>query len=627
MGLFALAACSDPVPPIVAPSDGGAVMLPDGRVVPAPDDGAVPPPDGGPPPRPEELTIRFVRPTGDVSVHNALQGELEVGGGPELVELILDDVGGDTFDVTRTLLPPYAFSEDLTALADGTRLTIRGRAVRGAEEVTTAPITVTIDESLPIDVFAVMTAPDSGTVVDAEVRLQGALRGPSTVGTMLPEIREVEWLVDGAVSSMPSGCENSTWQSVRLCRVTWNTSAVAAGRHDVAIRFLLREGGDITSPPIGIVVVHETVNPAFERLGTGLAIPASPDSYEHDMAIDGRGRPVVAYRADSRIRVRRWDPESGTFVALGDSLSSGGSPLWPRVTIAPGDMPIVTWTQATTSVTVQTRRFDGASWVALGGGMTSDLGGIASQYSIAAIDPARGQPVVAWLDERREGGARVTRTWVARWSGSAWAAIGESLGSELPMPTYVAPSSLWIAPDGTPWIAYADAASTTDTTYVRRLREGTWETVGSVSPVRPSGNGRLHTSMGSARDGTLYLAGYMPAGGVSVFRSEGGAFAQLGTTIALPVIPGAAITYGPPYLVVDSSGRPVVAFSTSLGGRAFRWDGAAWAAIGSGHLEDSLSASGVVGLAIDGSDRLYVLVGEGDGSRLRNLAVKTHALR
>lgn len=621
LALFAALGCDDTTGPVLEPGDGGT--LPpgvDGGVPPGTDGGEPPPPDG-------ELGIEFVEPTGDLSVNNVVRGRFSTTGAPERVEVLVRVVGDPSFELDRHLPAPYGFTQDLSVHDDGTQLTLQGRATRGAEAVTTETITVTVDRSLPEEFYASITRPDSGTVVDERATMHASIRGPSRVGVSPPEIDGVEWLVDGEVE--PSlECTNGAWQSTRGCVVEWDTATIAAGRYEVVARFSLTEGGSLTSLPIFVLVVHEGTNPAFERLGSDLAIPSSSGVYDLHMSIDGAGRVVFTYRLDGEVLVRRWSPDAGAFVPLGDPVASGPLSLWPRVALDGMDRPVVTWTQETGggAVTVRAARFESDRWRVLGRGFNDVFDSVGTQYSMVAIDPTTDRPVVAWLDSRDDGGDRRVRTGVAGWSGSAWEALGIDLGAELSMPEYVAPSSLTVTAEGVPVVAYADAVTDRTTTYVREHRGGRWSTMDTVSLVEPSGNGGLTTDFARAADGTLYLATHHRLSGISVFRADGGSFSRLGGALTAPSIPGATITYREPYLSLDSAGRPVVAFSTSVGGRAFRWSGSAWEAIGTGFLEDTLSTHGVRGLEIDGSDRVYVLVGTEPGPGLHDVVVKTHSL-
>lgn len=154
----------------------------------------------------------------------------------------------------------------------------------------------------------------------------------------------------------------------------------------------------------------------------------SPTAEAPAVAIDKQGGVLVAWVADSVLRVHRWAgaawipysaedplpvPPSGT-VHRRPKLAIDGA---GRAIVAVGEMKLGGGTPLSS---VHVLRFDGEAWEALGGEPVASK----RPLWIGAVDlvlDRAGEPVVAWgeIDESDDGTA-----FVSRWSGTAWAQVG-----------------------------------------------------------------------------------------------------------------------------------------------------------------------------------------------------------
>jgi hypothetical protein len=174
--------------------------------------------------------------------------------------------------------------------------------------------------------------------------------------------------------------------------------------------------------------------------GTGLSGPITGLNLV-SLAIDSQDRPVVAWMAQSAggdrdVYLRRWD--GSTWVALGgsdvgdgisnNSTTAGSQGLY--VDVGPGDNPGVAWADNPGGDDdVYYRQWDGSAWIELAGSATA--GGVSNNTTMMTgsgnlalrFDPA-GFPVIAWIDTDPIGVDR--DAYLKRWDGSAWIELGGS---------------------------------------------------------------------------------------------------------------------------------------------------------------------------------------------------------
>lgn len=237
-------------------------------------------------------------------------------------------------------------------------------------------------------------------------------------------------------------------------------------------------------------------NAGWEEVGAGSATGGGisntsgrSDSPSH--AITPGGAPVVAWDDDrgdgEEIYVRTWN--GSTWAEIGNSASGGGvsstsgASTSPSVAVAADGAPIVAWeVSAGSDYEIYLRRWNGSSWVemggsASGGGISNNSGG---SYAPSLIIGTDGAPIVAWYDA--SGGD--WEIYVKRWNGSSWVEMGSgsatgggisnnSGSSRLP--------ALAVGSDNTPVIAWEDNSNGNWEIYVRQWNGTAWVELGSGS--------------------------------------------------------------------------------------------------------------------------------------------------
>ncbi|NVJ27184.1 Ig-like domain-containing protein [Myxococcus sp. AM011] len=224
-------------------------------------------------------------------------------------------------------------------------------------------------------------------------------------------------------------------------------------------------------------------------------------------------------------------------------------------------------------------------------------------YEALQLDTA-GRPVVAWVDELRNG------VYVRRWTGETWELLGAGLRTDSPSQL---PTGLALALDANdePVVAWSEFHGSV--VYVHRWNGTGWEAMGAPvpSPLNP-----WSVALGRSAAGQWYLgfaSGNFEGSQLLVWRWESDHWSQLGA--ALKVVPTASMI-GPRMDFRGAQG-PLVRWTewSTTGddwGYMRRWQAGSWQAI----PLPSQNPGGVWGL--DALERpLNLLASSGDEVRLR----------
>ena len=198
---------------------------------------------------------------------------------------------------------------------------------------------------------------------------------------------------------------------------------------------------------------------AAGRIDDAVGISGSSGSARRpSMAIDSAGEPIVAWTdfstGGSAIKVAAYDASTSTWIAVGNSLGSGGisgvgvSDDAHIVVTSSG--PVVAWIDGTGgTVQVRALEFTGSSWRPLGGGLNDAVGSDADARDLTLATDGT-QVAIAWA--HGAGAVRVLGS-----SGGTWAPIGgDGLGglggSNASQPTLAYHGGIlfaaWVASDG-----------------------------------------------------------------------------------------------------------------------------------------------------------------------------------
>lgn len=157
------------------------------------------------------------------------------------------------------------------------------------------------------------------------------------------------------------------------------------------------------------------------QLGNLLDISTEGDSYWPSLAVDASGSPLAAWEESGNIYVKRWNGTS--WVQLGTELNVVAPSVarYPRLALDTAGNPLVAWHEYGPNGTynVYVKRWNGNSWIQLGGPLNTDTTKDAT-YPSLAVDTL-GNPVVAWTEEVTP---ILSHAYVKRWNGTSWVQVG-----------------------------------------------------------------------------------------------------------------------------------------------------------------------------------------------------------
>ncbi|MFP2909750.1 Ig-like domain-containing protein [Pyxidicoccus sp. 3LFB2] len=483
-----------------------------------------------------------------------------------------------------------------------------------------------------------VTLETSRSITNSDVQISARVIGP------VPE--EVELLADGvAVATLSPPYE-----------LRWSAEALVEGTHVLSVRATLGERKvtsesrtlivDRTAPRLisqspltgaQSVSVHQTIQAAFSE-------PLEPTSVNSESVklLSGAGvvaaevlltsegtsltlRPVSLLPADTAVRVslgtlvdlagnavqalpHDWEWMVPGYLALGEPLSASPTESSevrsPALQVDGTGRPVVAWWDetATEPAGIRVRQWNGSAWVQLEGVLQPTSGHFSGGFSSLKVD-GDGQLFVAWDEASNSEGLSLQ---VRRWSGTAWVAVGGSVGP-LPQQTGMDLIVFQVGRQGQPVLAFRESNQGATVVSVWRWNGGSWGLLGGKLKVNSS---RLISSLrmnvdaagnpvvawSETDDGNL--AAYMR-------RWNGGAW---------EAIPMPTQTH-PGTLSIDDSGAPIldvpVSNGTASSTQLRRWNGSSWVALGNPiSAYPGATDSRVTALTSDAQGRLTALISE-----------------
>ena len=382
------------------------------------------------------------------------------------------------------------------------------------------------------------------------------------------------WVEVGAGSSTGGGISDSAYEST-------DPSIVMAPDGNPIVAWVERDDGWI-----GAIYVRRFDGISWVEVGAGSASgggisDGAYDSTNPSIVMAPDGNPIVAWAEDTtghesyKVYVKKFDGDSwveiGGGSASGDGICSGGGTV--IATNDAGDLAVVCAIETAQPPGIFVKKFDGTSWSEVGAGSASgeginDPGTECLQATIAL--KADGSPVVTWISQS----VGPNGIYVKEFDGASWVEVGEGSASGegiSPGDQQFFGNAMVLDGADNPVVAWARSAeggSVESRIYIKRFNGNNWEEVGVGSA---SGEGICPYPGAGEPDlaidggGNPVVAWEADGEGIHVRKYDGSNWVGFGDN--LPVGMGLSDNARDsilPDLVVDDSGNPVVAWENSL---------------------------------------------------------------
>ena len=228
----------------------------------------------------------------------------------------------------------------------------------------------------------------------------------------------------------------------------------------------------------------------WEHIGGVLNVnPNTIAAKRPSLALDSSGNPTVSWEecvttflfgcSDFNLYVKRWN--SGSWAQVGGELDintiQSVYERSPSLALDSSGNPVVSWTEYDgTSDNIYVKRWNGSSWVQLGGILDANANTNQAAFSPSLALDSSGNPVVSWYESDGTSGYPFN-IYVKRWNGSSWVQLGDILdvntnqSSENP--------SLALDSAGNPVVSWSEYDGTSWNIYVKRWNGTIWTQIGT----------------------------------------------------------------------------------------------------------------------------------------------------
>ena len=377
-------------------------------------------------------------------------------------------------------------------------------------------------------------------------------------------------------------------------------------------------GNTATSSPAAAVTVN--IVPSFVSLGTSLDITLTDevDTYQRSLALDASGNPTVAWRevvaGAYNIYVKKWDGTTWNLVGGSLNISAAKNADDQVLALDSSGNPTVAWSETDgTSKNIYVKKWNGTAWNLVG---TTFLDVNTNQPALnpsLALDSS-GNPTVAWI----EYDGTSYNVYVKKWNGTSWNQLGATFLDANSNRDAENPS-LALDSGGNPTVVWHETDAISKNIYVKKWNGTAWALIGATFLDANLNLNAENPSLALDSSGSPTVAWHEQDGtslNIYVKKWNGAAWALIGTTFLDANLNKTAFK---PSLVLDSSGFPTVAWAendgTSNNIYVKKWDGAMWTLLGATFLDVNLN-KGTFGpsVALDSSGIPTVAWNETDGA-------------
>ncbi|GEM45569.1 ExeM/NucH family extracellular endonuclease [Deinococcus cellulosilyticus] len=312
---------------------------------------------------------------------------------------------------------------------------------------------------------------------------------------------------------------------------------------------------------------------SWDALGGALDVNATVASNNARLVVDSGNTPYVVWQENSggtegtNIFVKKWNGTSWDLLGSALDTTVTNSSSVPAMAMGPNNQPVVTWYESVTgeSTNIYVKRWNGTSWVALGGALDTTAALNATNSRIAVDSSNR--PIVVWQEQVQGTSPSNYNLKVKRWNGTTWDVLGAELDVSLSNTTNLA--DIAVGSDDHPVVTWQETVSGITTIYVKKWNGTSWDALGSSLNIS-------------------------------------------GSTSAVS-----------PAVVIKPNGQPLVAWSEGSTGQIYmkEWNGTAWSQIGSSHNLDSARSAANASVTYGSGNVLVLAWQEANASGINTILV------
>lgn len=330
----------------------------------------------------------------------------------------------------------------------------------------------------------------------------------------------------------------------------------------------------------------------WQTVGPNGGMVNSSSDYS-SIAVDTNNVTYVAYSSlanSSKLHVKKFD---GTdWIDVGNVISTG-SAIYCNVAVSRNNIPYVVYRDGTAGNSKLTvKQFDGTDWVLVG--TQNFTPGNSAKPSIAFAPD--NTPYVAFTDFAGSANGKAT---VMKFDGTSWSIVG----------TYVSSGSssypeVRIASDGTPYCAFIDAGLG-GLPVVKKFENNAW--VAIATSVSASVSKNLSFQLNAMDQPVVSFTDVVNSNRLTVRTFDGTNWNAIGTAGFSPsAVGGTGAVYSFSSLVIDKTGRPIVAYADADSNdrvTVMRYSGAGWDVLGTQPAAEHRAKC--VGLTVDKANTVY----------------------
>ena len=416
-------------------------------------------------PEPEpELTVEISSPNTNLYTNSTVTIQLVITGGtPDEVVLLAND------NALVSLSAPYTYTWDTNSISEGS-YALKARASLSGKNFESPPRTITIDR----------TAPEITNRTPSPNNLNVAASTPIKISFSEP-INPASITNSSVVLNLGA---TETSKNLTL-NPNNDTLTITPGAFNVPNNFKLSLSPTITDlagNPLNLSSDTWTwTTPFWLQLGDAIDTGKNRSIYRSIIETDSSDNVVAAWAegtgdlSNYDVYVKRWDGVS--WMTLGGALDANGTSgaLVNDVSLDKNGNPYVLWQELVSPSGLYVWHWNGTAWETLG----DKINATSVNNGSLSVDSA-GHPVVTWSERHTVGDS--FRVYVKTWTGTDWLSVGSGAALNTNLNNIAISPQITFDASGFMVIAWSERepGSNPYSVYVKRWNGAVWQQLGGA---------------------------------------------------------------------------------------------------------------------------------------------------